>query len=72
VPSGLRSSYGARPRLLPACASRSETPGLKALDFVACRFHKSREEFVADAANAGVDVVDFVKRLERIAAPIGG
>jgi MFS family permease len=66
------SSYGARPKLLPACASRNETFGLKALDFVACRFHKSREQFIADAAAAGVDVVDFVKRIERIAALIGG
>lgn len=66
------SSYGARPRLLPACASRTETAGLKALDFVACRFHESREQFVADAAATGVDVVEFVRRLERIAALVGG
>ncbi|HWC45451.1 MAG TPA: hypothetical protein VG868_04990, partial [Casimicrobiaceae bacterium] len=59
-------------KLLPACASRDENAGLKALDFVACRFHKSREQFVADAAATGVDVVDFVKRLERIAALLGG
>jgi MFS family permease len=66
------STYGARPKLLPACAGRDESAGLKALDFVACRLHKSREQFVADAAAAGVDVVDFVKRLERLAALIAG
>jgi hypothetical protein len=66
------AGYGTRPKLFPACASREESAGLKALDFVACRFHKSREQFVADSAAAGVDVVDFVKRLERIAALIGG
>ena len=38
------------------------------VDFLACRLHKSREQFVADAAGAGVDAADFVKRLERVAA----
>jgi hypothetical protein len=63
------ASYGARPKLLPACADRpSESGLLKAVDFLACRLHKSREQFVADAAGAGVDAAEFVKRLERLAA----
>ena len=41
---------------------------LQALDFLACRLHKSREQFVADAAEAGVDAADFVKQVERLAA----
>src|SRR6185437_12707864 len=57
--------YGARPKLLPACAGHAESAPLQALDFVACRFHKSREQFVADAASAGVDVADLVKEIER-------
>ena len=69
---GGASSYGARPKLLPACAGRQEGAALAALDFLACRLHKSREQFVADAADAGVDVTDFVKELERLAAVISG
>jgi MFS family permease len=62
-------SYGARPKLLPACADRpSESGLLKAVDFLACRLHKSREQFVSDAAGAGVDAAEFVKRVERFAA----
>ena len=58
------ASYGTRPKLYPPCAERaSDGAGLAALDFVACRFHKSREQFVADAAAAGVDAVDFLTRL---------
>jgi hypothetical protein len=41
---------------------------LDALDEIACRFHKSREQFVADAAGAGVDAADFAKQVERLAA----
>jgi hypothetical protein len=59
-------AYGKRPKLLPACADRQETAAVAALDFVACRFHKSREQFVADAARAGVSAVDFVKQIERL------
>jgi hypothetical protein len=70
--AGGAAGYGTKPKLLPPCASRDEPTALKALDFLACRFHKSREQFVADAAAAGVDVVDFVKRLERIASLIDG
>jgi hypothetical protein len=63
------SSYGTRPKLLPACADRpSESGLLKVVDFLACRLHKSREQFVADAASAGVDAAEFVQRLERVAA----
>jgi hypothetical protein len=63
------TSYGTRPKLLAACADRPSEGGLlKVVDFLACRLHKSREQFVADAAGAGVDAADFVKRLERVAA----
>ena len=66
-------TYGARPELLPACADRpSESELLKALDFVACRVHKSREQFVADVAEAGVSAVDFLKQIERIASLLTG
>jgi hypothetical protein len=66
------ASYGAKPNLLPACADRpSESGLLKAVDFIACRFHKSREQFVADAAGAGVDAAEFVKRIERLASLLG-
>src|SRR5204863_10218297 len=51
-------AYGARPKLLPPCADRQEGVALQALDFLACRLHKSREQFVADAAGAGVDAAD--------------
>ena len=61
-------AYGTRPKLLPPCADRQEGVALQALDFLACRLHKSREQFVADAAGAGVDAVDFVKQVERLAA----
>jgi predicted MFS family arabinose efflux permease len=58
------TTYGTKPKLLPPCAERpSEGAGLAALDFVACRFHKSREQFVADVAAAGVSAVDFLKQL---------
>ena len=60
------------PKLLPSCAGRQEGAALAALDILACRLHKSREQFVADAADAGVDVTDFVKELERLAAVISG
>jgi len=63
------TSYGTRPKLLAACTDRPLEGGLlKVVDFLACRLHKSREQFVADAAGAGVDAADFVKRLERVAA----
>jgi hypothetical protein len=66
------ASYGARPRLLPACADRPSERGLlKAVDFLACRLHKSREQFVADAAGAGVDAAEFVNRIERLASLLG-
>jgi MFS transporter len=62
-------AYGTRPKLLPPCAARTaETVPLKALDFIACRLHKTREQLVVDAAAAGTDVVDFVERIERVAA----
>jgi hypothetical protein len=61
-------AYGKRPELLPPCADRDETAALAALDFVACRLHERREELVADAARAGVDAGQFVKRIERLAA----
>jgi predicted MFS family arabinose efflux permease len=61
-------TYGTRPKLLPPCADRQETLVLEALDEIACRFHKSREQFVADAAGAGVDAADFAKQVERLAA----
>jgi hypothetical protein len=58
------TTYGTKPKLLPPCAERpSESSGLAALDFVACRFHKSREQFVADVAAAGVSALDFLKQL---------
>jgi MFS family permease len=66
------SSYGTRPKLYVACADRPAKSGLlTAVDFIACRFHKSREQFVADAAGAGVDAADFVKRIERLASLLG-
>jgi len=61
-------SYGKRPRLYAPCAPRQETAAVAALDFVACRFHKGREQFVADAAAAGVGAVEFLKELERLGA----
>jgi hypothetical protein len=62
-------SYGARPKLLPPCAGRpGESAPLEALDFVACRLHRTREQFVIDAAAAGASAVDFVKKIERVAA----
>jgi MFS family permease len=65
--AGGATSYGTRPKLLPPCADRpSEAALLDALDFVACRLHKSREQFVDDLAGAGVDAVEFVKRMERV------
>jgi phage-related tail protein len=64
-------TYGTRPKLLPPCADRQETLVLEALDKIACRFHKSREQFVADAAGAGVDAAEFVKEIERHASVLG-
>jgi hypothetical protein len=62
-------SYGTRPKLLPPCADRpGASAPLKALDFVACRLHKTREQFVVDAAAAGASAVEFVKEIERVAA----
>jgi hypothetical protein len=43
---------------------------LAALDALACRFHESREQFVADLADAGVGAADFLRRVERLAALI--
>jgi MFS family permease len=61
-------SYGKRPKLYPPCATREETAAVAALDFVACRFHKSREQFAVDAAAAGVSAVAFVQQIERLGA----
>jgi hypothetical protein len=66
-------AYGARPKILPPCADRPASLGgvqgaaLTALDFVACRVHKSREQLVADVAAAGVDGAQFAAQIERIA-----
>jgi MFS family permease len=66
------TSYGTQPKLYRACADRpSEAALLKVVDFLACRLHKSREQFVADAAGAGVDAAEFVKRIERLASLLG-
>lgn len=50
-------AFGARPRLEPPCASRpsgtdseAQQLALEGLDFVACRFHKSREQLLLDVA----------------------
>jgi MFS family permease len=70
--------YGARPRILPACAVRASFPGsgadpaaqrlvLHGLDLVACRVGKSRERLVVDLAGAGVDAADFADRLDAYA-----
>jgi hypothetical protein len=64
-------TYGTRPKLLPPCASRQEPLVLEALDKIACGFHKSREQFVADAAGAGANAADFAKQVERLAAALG-
>jgi len=63
-------AYGTRPKLLPPCADRRETLVVEALDKIACGFHKSREQFVADAAGAGVDAAEFAKQVERLAAAL--
>src|SRR4029077_14854647 len=58
------TTYGTKPKLLPPCAERpSEGAALTALDFVACRLHKSREQLVADVASAGGSALDFLNRL---------
>jgi MFS family permease len=66
-------AYGARPKLLPPCAERqasvtgAQGAALTALDFVACRFHKGREQLVADVARSGVNGAEFAARIERYA-----
>jgi predicted MFS family arabinose efflux permease len=69
---GGAGAYGARPKLLPPCASRPDQGAvLTAVDFLACRLGKSREQFVADTAAAGVAAVDFLKQVERLVSLIG-
>lgn len=70
--AGGARSYGARPRLLPPCANRAtpQTVVLDTLDVIACRFHKSREQLVADVARAGVDGAEYAKRIEQLATVI--
>ena len=67
-------SFGERPRLLPPCAERPPPPGgfgqrtlLTALDEIACRLHRTREQLVADIAATGVESARLVERLERYA-----
>jgi predicted MFS family arabinose efflux permease len=59
-------SYGSKPRLYAACATRESFPGhsidaagqriaLKTLDRVACHYGKSREKLVVDLAAKGAD-----------------
>jgi hypothetical protein len=58
------ATYGTKPKLYPPCADRpSEGAVLTTLDFVACRLHKSREQLIADVADAGGSALDFLNRL---------
>jgi predicted MFS family arabinose efflux permease len=60
------ATYGTRPKLYAPCAERpSQGIGLAALDFVACRLHKSREQLVADVASAGGSALDTLEQLSR-------
>jgi hypothetical protein len=60
------TTYGTRPKLYPPCAERpSQGIGLAALDFLACRLHKSREQLVADVASAGGSALDVLEQLSR-------
>jgi hypothetical protein len=60
------TTYGTRPKLYGPCAERpSQGIGLAALDFVACRLHKSREQLVADVASAGGSALDTLEQLSR-------
>ncbi|MBA2358976.1 MAG: ribbon-helix-helix protein, CopG family [Actinobacteria bacterium] len=56
-----------RPRVTAGGARAEETAQryvLRALDELACRTGKSREELVLELADRGIDVVDAIRRLE--------
>lgn len=62
--AGGAQAFGARPRLLPPCATRSTSQqtgtdgqaqqlALAGLDLIACRLHKSREQLLVDVGTWG-------------------
>ena len=56
-----------RPRVTAGGARAEEAAQryvLRALDELACRTGKSREELVLELADRGIDVVDAIRRLE--------
>jgi hypothetical protein len=68
-------AYGARPKLLPPCAHRTQSSAqsadqrlvLRGLDLLACRLHETREKLVVHTAEDGVGAAAFARRIERLA-----